>query len=333
MKKKLTRSSFCALRETVTLLDEREQRAVIGGDYWDDYGVWATDSSGNMYWTRTSDGDGGSYYGDSGYGTGSGIITQDQFFNWSGDWPGGYVEGMGYVPADTIIYGGSGSYGGSGYYDGNSYPNLTDGVDYGNSGHFTFNTSGNTAFQNQLTSILGSNSVIGNLLSFFDRGYVHMTFGMSGYEQVGSGIASAYTSYSSQSSYNINFNSNFMDDNGWNNPYDGGNNIGYDYSKARNMEEKLIITLVHEAMHANHTARYHDAIRSAGNRRPEAVQFLKDNGYSDDFIAMYFERDATGAWVDADVNQRVARQHAYFEKYNHGVIDAALEEYRRDHGY
>lgn len=121
MKKKLTRSSFSALRETATLLNEREQRAVIGGDYWDDHGVWATDSSGNMYWTRTSDGDGGSYYGDSGYRTGSGVITQDQFFNWSGDWPGGYVEGMGYVPPDTIIYGGSGYYDGSGYYGDSGY--------------------------------------------------------------------------------------------------------------------------------------------------------------------------------------------------------------------
>ncbi len=135
----MTRISFSALIETATLLDEREQRAVIGGDYWDDHGYWTTDSSGNMYWTRTSEGDGGSYYGDSGYngdsgyygdsgyGTGSGVITQDQFFNWSGDWPGGYVEGMGYVPADTIIYGDSGYYGGSGYYDGSGY--------YGGSGY------------------------------------------------------------------------------------------------------------------------------------------------------------------------------------------------------
>jgi len=74
-----------------------------------------------LYWTRTSDGDGGSYYGDSGYGTGSGIITQHQIFNWSGDWPGGYVEGMGYVPPDTIIYGGSGNYNDSGYSSGSNY--------------------------------------------------------------------------------------------------------------------------------------------------------------------------------------------------------------------
>ena len=60
---------------------------------------------------------------------------------------------------------------------------------------------------------------------------------------------------------------------------------------------------------------------------------MRGNIYNDDFIAMYFEQDATGACVDADVNQRVARQHAYFENNCHGVIDAALEEYRRDHVY
>ena len=143
----------------------------------------------------------------------------------------------------------------------------------------------------------------------------------------------AYTSYPSQSSYQINFNSNYMNDSGWNNSYDGVNNIGYDFSNARNMEEKLIITLVHEAMHANHRARYEDAMRHAGNRRDIAVDFLKANGYSDEYIAIYFERDANGVWGDADPALISDKQHAYFEKYNHGIIDAALEEYRRDHGY
>ena len=135
MRKKLTRSSFSALRETATLLDEREQRAVIGGDYWDDYGVWQIDSSGNSYWTRTSDG-GGYYYGDSGYYSdsggyyggsgyysgsdyygGSGSYTQDQLFNWQGDWTGGYVEGWGWVPADVVVAGLT-----SGFYNPNPLP-------------------------------------------------------------------------------------------------------------------------------------------------------------------------------------------------------------------
>lgn len=52
MKRILTRSSFSALRETATLLDEQEQRDVVGGDYWDDHGIWQLDSNGNRYWTR-----------------------------------------------------------------------------------------------------------------------------------------------------------------------------------------------------------------------------------------------------------------------------------------
>jgi hypothetical protein len=159
MKKKLTRSSFSALRETATLLDEQEQRAVIGGDYWDDHGYWQTDASGGMYWTRTSLGN-GYYYGDSGYyggsgysgysgyGTGSGIITQDQFFNWQGDWPGGYVEGMGYVPPDTIIYGGSGYYNGSGYNDDSGY--------YGGSGY-----SGNSSNLYTISPVLSASDFSG----------------------------------------------------------------------------------------------------------------------------------------------------------------------------
>jgi hypothetical protein len=86
MKKKLTRSSFSALRETATLLNEKEQRAVIGGDYWDDHGIWQLDSNGNSYWTRTSQGD-GYYYGDSGYYGGSGYY---------GDSNGNYGSNSGY---------------------------------------------------------------------------------------------------------------------------------------------------------------------------------------------------------------------------------------------
>jgi len=85
-----------------------------------------------------------------------------------------------------------------------------------------------------------------------------------------------------------------MNEDGWNNQYNGINNIGYYYGEADNMVEKLIITFVHEAMHANHRSRYEDAMRHAKNERPEVVQFLKANGYSDEFIAMYFEKDATG---------------------------------------
>lgn len=110
--KKLTRYSFSALREVATVLNKQQQMAIIGGsDYWSDHGIWYTDSNGNQYWQRTTpdSGDSGYYYNDSGYGTatngmmeGLETISQAQFFAWPADefWPGGNVEGMGYVPAD-----------------------------------------------------------------------------------------------------------------------------------------------------------------------------------------------------------------------------------------
>ena len=41
-----------------------------------------------------------SYGGDSYYGGGYKVYTVEEFYNWEGVWPGGYVEGMGYVVID-----------------------------------------------------------------------------------------------------------------------------------------------------------------------------------------------------------------------------------------
>jgi hypothetical protein len=102
MKKKLTRDSFSALRETSVVLNEQEQRAVKGGDYRDDNGYYTTDSSGSITWTRTSSDSGGGAYSSgsseydsssNGYGSGSSSsgnwISQSAYYNWSGTWPGG----------------------------------------------------------------------------------------------------------------------------------------------------------------------------------------------------------------------------------------------------
>jgi len=108
MKKRLTRDSFSALRETAIVLDEREQRAVKGGDYWSENGVGYYDSNGNYYWTCTSNDSSVGYYSSSGYNSGSNYssgsgswISQSTYYNWSGTWPGGWGEGLGYIAADT----------------------------------------------------------------------------------------------------------------------------------------------------------------------------------------------------------------------------------------
>lgn len=58
---------------------------------------------------------GGGTYGDG--NNNSSYYTQSQFFNWEGDWTGGFVEGLGYVSADIVITGAP-----SGYYNPTPYP-------------------------------------------------------------------------------------------------------------------------------------------------------------------------------------------------------------------
>ncbi|RNC64974.1 hypothetical protein [Proteiniphilum sp. X52] len=61
------------------------------------------------------------------------------------------------------------------------------------------------------------------------------------------------------------------------------------------------------------------------------THFLKEGGYSDEFVSIFFTQDQTGTWVDSPTETRNDRLHDYMRRYNHGIIDAALEEYRRDH--
>ncbi|MDR1719570.1 MAG: hypothetical protein LBR67_05540 [Dysgonamonadaceae bacterium] len=123
-KKKLTGESFSALRENFIPLNEREQRAIKGGDYWDDYGYYTTGSGMNIIWVRTSEGCGyyyddngiyyesGSYYAfDSASSLGSRYdpfdyacgrpYTRDEYYLFCSrsQWQGGYVEDWGYVDA------------------------------------------------------------------------------------------------------------------------------------------------------------------------------------------------------------------------------------------
>lgn len=171
-----------------------------------------------------------------------------------------YTGGTG-PKANTIYDGGTGYHGNSEYNGGTGLPlTMYDGINTDDANKFTFKTHSNTAFHFQLTEMLKSNSVIKNLLSYFERGVVYMTFGMEDLPIDNNTAVIARTSYVSSESYHINFNKNLIRNNGWNNPYSGKDSVGYDFSKAKNMKEKLLITLAHESMHANHMARYQEAM-------------------------------------------------------------------------
>ena len=160
-----------------------------------------------------------------------------------------------------------------------------------------------------------------------------MTFGVENMPMSGNSIQLAYTDRASQESYHIKFNSYLINDNGWNNPYTGIDNMGYYFSNARNMEEKLLITLVHEAMHANHYARYQEALRNNDNKSHLAAIDLINRGYSEGFVDIFFNKDGNGIWQHENTADVIEKNiHDYMETWNRPLIDAALAEYRRDYG-
>ena len=215
--------------------------------------------------------------------------------------------------------GGEGGWGGS-----DNSSSLTDGVNINDSSHFTFNTNSQPIFNEQLTNILKSNSVIKTLLSYFNKGYVHLTFGL---EDTAENVT-AYTTPKSDDSYHIVFNSQYITEQGWDIPLEGIDNIGYDRSKIKTTDEALVVTLTHEAIHANHFAIFNDARIQAGNVRFDTSHILQEKGYSQEFIDIFIDKE-TNEWTSED--QRAINMHEYMKKYDHGVIDAALEEYRNDY--
>jgi hypothetical protein len=105
--KKIRRNDLKGLTEMFPVFDRETQQKLRGGytaDEIEDYlnsqldglGTGYTDGNGNTHWER-NDGSSGNPY------------TQEQLDNWEeGCWPGGYVEGWGYVMPDVVVYGGYG---------------------------------------------------------------------------------------------------------------------------------------------------------------------------------------------------------------------------------
>jgi hypothetical protein len=264
----------------------------------------------------------------------------------AGSWFGGYVEGRGYVDSNGLwSYSGganssnsNSSSGGGNYGNDGGNKNLTDGVDITNSQHFTFNTQSNQAFEQNLKDILSSNSILKHVLHYFDNGYVHMTFGIA---NIADPLTGAYTEMKSNESFHMVFNKNLILNGGFS-PNFAGDNIGYDWSKVHTPEEALVVTVLHEALHAKHFAIYHEAIaiadealrkgeiKETNDRDNHAAKYLLQRGFNEEFVNCFFNKKGPNFWmgINSDLENSL---HDYMKKYDHGVFDKALGEYRADH--
>ncbi|MDL2297388.1 hypothetical protein LJC68_10140, partial [Bacteroidales bacterium OttesenSCG-928-B11] len=208
-------------------------------------------------------------------------------------------------------------------------PGQEDGVK--NIQNFFFRTSG--VFHEQLIKVLRSNSVIKNLLSYFENKIVRMTFRVA---DLGVNVG-AHMNPVSRESYHMVFNERYINTNGWNLILKG-DNVGYDWSKIQTKEQALVIILAHESQHANHQARYEDALRFAENAgftdgyvADPAAKWLLGQGYSEEFVSIFFIWNNTYTrWEFNNDGKQGERMHEYMRKYNQGVFDAAVDEFKND---
>lgn len=139
--KKLTERSFDALKEQFFVLDEHQQRKIVGGGYFDDYGIGYYDPEGAYHWVRTREDDGSGFSGNSwssvnsssgpsasglfdfdplyGYGTIVNPLSKEDYNKlvMNNQWHGGYVKDAGFVG----LYASSVEYGNALYMGGSSW--------------------------------------------------------------------------------------------------------------------------------------------------------------------------------------------------------------------
>ena len=100
------------------------------------------------------------------------------------------------------------------------------------------------------------------------------------------------------------------------------NNIFYEYHG--DVYERLVGTLMHEALHVMHYRQIQHALNFTGGNISRAYEYLKEHGYTQEFLKIFFE----GAGDRQIFNFNRDREHVYIFKYDHEAISEAIREYR-----
>ena len=92
--------------------------------------------------------------------------------------------------------------------------------------------------------------------------------------------------------YYMNFNSRFITDNGWVvNNNEGTDNIGFDWSQVKTKEEALLVTLAHEAIHAQYYALFYDFYYLNEGKPFRTWRYFTEHGYPKEFIDIFIKDD------------------------------------------
>lgn len=181
----------------------------------------------------------------------------------------------------------------------------------------------NKVLATQLLEIMASSNELMSALNPFKAGNDNLTIKLGTLED-----KSSMESNSEPGNYTITINSKCIDkDKGFNYETKGIDNAGYQHDN--NAANTFSVSFAHEALHTKHYFWYFESKRY-GDTPEKSVKFLKDHGFSDDFVDIFYEQTAEG-FEYRPADKIDYKDHTYMKNYDHGVFDRV--KYDFNHRY
>ncbi len=204
------------------------------------------------------------------------------------------------------------------------HDNLHDGINLTNNKYIALNLKGYNALSDQIKKLFESNATLKKIALRFDKGQGKLIIGTVKNQEV------TPFGYADPDGEHIFLNTQDIDTNGWNNPEgdyidNAGIAIGADYTQ----EEKLLVTLAHEIIHASHFSIYNEAMQLNKSNSDYAASWLMQQGHSEDFVDVFFHKE-NGRWEINSDKVRNDNMHEYMKRHDAETINSAVNEYRED---
>lgn len=178
----------------------------------------------------------------------------------------------------------------------------------------------NPALATQLNELLYSSQTIRNLLSQFVNGYSNLTFDLAEDKDEVAMSTDARTD-------TISINSKFVGEDGFNKLFIGKDEDNAGYLHDGTVDGTFSASIAHECVHAKHYYWYKESWKH-GDTAEERAQFLKSRGFSEDFVKIFYNKNAEG-WESYDDWDTIdGNEHKYLDKYDKEVLDKVRYEYK-----
>lgn len=177
----------------------------------------------------------------------------------------------------------------------------------------------------QLNELLACSSDMRSILSPYISGQANLTINVGSMTEDPRSVME--TEVDSSGNAVITINSMCITENGFDAYTYGKDNAGYQNDGTAAC--MFSTAMAHEALHAKH---YYWYFESKNNTKSdsEAVQYLKDQGFSDEFVSVFYTNNE-GSWSSIMDTQGTGvvseNEHNYFKNHNLGVLDLVRNDF------